>query len=296
MPSVPCEITLSAIDAAGRPLLLGVARDLTERIKAEQAVRESEERFRLMADSAPVIIFVTDSRFQCSFVNRTGVEFSGLPADELRGDAWESLIDPADLGSYLDLRRSIVPDRPIAQVELRLRRADGVYRWMAVTSVRRFFPDGSFLGSVSTSVDITERREGEATLLRAKEAAEAASRAKSEFLANMSHEIRTPMNGIIGMTELVLDTELSSRQREYLGLVKSSADSLLAVINDILDFSKIEAGKLSLDRAGFSLRDAIGETLQTLALRATPRASSWPAGSRPTSPTAWSETSDDSGR
>ena len=128
--------------------------------------------------------------------------------------------------------------------------------------------NGQPTGFVTLVRDTTERKRYELELAKAKEAADSASKAKSEFLANMSHEIRTPMNGVIGMTELALSTDLNEEQREYLSIVRSSADDLLVIINDILDYSKVEAGKIDLTPVQFNLSELLGDTMKSLAMDA----------------------------
>ena len=157
---------------------------------------------------------------------------------------------------------------PPAGMERRYLRKDGSTVWVEVFASFQRDEAGRPVYAIAAIQDVSERKQLDNELRQAKEAAEAANRAKDEFLANVSHEIRTPMNAILGMTGLALDSDLTEYQQQCLTTVKTAGENLLIIINDLLDFAKIEAGKLELDRAEFSLRSTVGETLRSLAVRA----------------------------
>src|SRR5262245_48345581 len=175
-------------------------------------------------------------------------------------------ISPDVTPALLDELRARVDAGETVTFDVRHRRKDGSVFPVEVR-LRAITLEGRRYGLALTR-DITDRKGAEDALLRAKDAAEAASRAKSDFLAHVSHEVRTPLNAILGMNELALETPVTEQQRKYLTVVQSSAEALLLVIDDLLDFSRIEAGKLGLDRVPFSLRAVVNDTLRSLALRA----------------------------
>jgi PAS domain S-box-containing protein len=235
-----------------------------ERVQRELALRA---RYQELVENATDIIFTTDNDGNLTSLNNAGEIATGYARNEILGMSLRSML----ASDVVDPLAAPVPGskfNPQAVMhEYRLKTKDNRELPLEV-SVRPILHDGALTGIQGIARDVTDRKRFEAELVRAKTAADAANQAKSEFLANMSHEIRTPMNGVLGMAELLSYTPLNNEQRNYLNLVRSSADGLLTVINDILDFSKIEAGKLDLDPVPFNLAEGVGETLKTLGVRA----------------------------
>jgi two-component system, sensor histidine kinase and response regulator len=265
------SLSINAIlDPQGRITgYLGIGHDITKRKESETKLLLLTERLSLATSVAAIGVWEWDVANSAMTWDETMSQIYGfkLKAENPYGQ-WSHAVVPEDLPAAEDGLKQAMDKKGRATVDFRIRRADGAIRHVAAAEGVVLDENQNVTRIIGVNIDVTNRKEAEAELQRAKDDAEAANRAKSEFLANMSHEIRTPMNGIMGMTELVLDTELDSEQREYLTLAKISADSLLSLINDILDYSKIEAGKLDIESIDFDLGDCLGDTMKTLSLRA----------------------------
>ena len=228
---------------------MAVCEDISQIKQAEQALQESEERFRLMADAAPVAIFVTDTNHQTVYVNKGWLEYTGLTFDGSIGDNWQNALHPEDVDFFMAKVLEASSRQEPFRLETRIRQASGYYGWMLTAGVPRYTPDGQFMGYIGTGIDITDRKLVEASLQQAKLQAENANLKKSEFLSLMSHELRTPLNAIIGFSEMLeagFAGNLNSQQQQYTSYVSTSGRHLLNLINELLDISKIEAGKMTL--------------------------------------------------
>ena len=241
--------------------------DVTDKVEAEEALKRSDARFRRLVHSDIIGIIIATLGGRVLEANDEFLRIVGYTRDDVISNRlrWDRLTPPEHAALDQKAIASLKSTGRCDAWEKEYLRADGsrVPVVVGVTMLEEGHDE-----CLCYVLDMTEQKKVEAELQAAKEAADEASRAKSAFLANMSHEIRTPMNAIIGMTELVLDTQLSSEQRDYLAMVSESADSLLAIINDILDFSKIEAGRLEIEEIDFPLHDCIGGAVKALAVNA----------------------------
>jgi PAS domain S-box-containing protein len=256
----------------GEPVrFVGAIGDITERLESAAKLAANEKRLRDITNSILgfVGLFTLDGKLiDC---NSAAIEDARVRLKDVLGKLfWETpgwSYDPAEQNRVRDMMLRAAQGE-VVRFETTVLDLDR--RQMIIDFTFRPLRDqqGTVSNIIGHGVDITQRKQAEAQLIQAKEAAESASRAKSEFLANMSHEIRTPMNGIIGLTEVLLDTNLDAEQREYLTLVKTSSESLLVIINDILDVSKIEAGKLRMETRDLNLRDVVLDALSGLKVSA----------------------------
>jgi PAS domain S-box-containing protein len=241
------------------PVLLATIRALLRSRAAERALRESEARFRSMADSAPVMIWLGDAMGTAEWFSRSWVDFTGLPLETQVGQGWTDVIHPEDLERGVAEYRSHREARTPFRLELRVRRHDGEYRWVLTSGTPRTNGLGEFVGYIGSCLDITDRKDGELERERlltrerlaraeadaARAAAEHANDVKAQFLAAMSHELRTPLNaigGYVDLLELGIRGPVSEAQREDLQRIRRNQRHLLGLINNVLNFAKIEAG------------------------------------------------------
>ncbi len=260
----PAELAISSVRHGESYGLIAFVRDLSEHRRLESALREGAE-YRTILNSIEDGYSELDLHGKYLFVNDAYCRMFNRSREEVFGESYKEFFDPERIAAIRKVFQTVyATGEPAKALELEYK--PGRFVEMSVALRRNEKRDP--VGFLVITREVTPRKLFERELANAIQVAEAATRAKSEFLANMSHEIRTPMNGVIGMTGLLLDTELNVEQREYAEMVRKSGEALLTVINDILDFSKIEAGKLEMESYPFDLRLVMEEVAEMLAPQA----------------------------
>jgi PAS domain S-box-containing protein len=248
--------------------LMELFEDTSEKARAQKTISDQQHLLRSVLDSIPDPIYVKNQEGRVVLANQAASQALGMELDQILGRSVDDMLGPAIAAPYRYQDDLVLSGGSILSQEESQALRDGQRRWHLVTKVPLRDLEGEVIGLVGVHRDITSRKQTEQELREAKLAAEAASIAKGEFLANMSHEIRTPMNGVMGMTGLLLDTELTQEQTDYARTIRDSADALLSILNDILDYSKIEAGKLELEVLDFDLRTTLEDASDLLAAKA----------------------------
>ena len=246
----------------------GTVEDVSQRKEIERELRRSREQYRHLIENASDIIYRVDQRGFFRYVNPTVVKILGFREDELIGKHFTDLIDPEYRGAALEFYRKQFKDKSEnTYYEFPCIAKNGDRIWIGQNAQPVTTGEG-ILGFQAVARDISDRKEMESALARARDSALESARMKSEFLANMSHEIRTPLNGVVGMTDLLLRMDLTGEQREAAQTIRLSAESLLMLIDDVLDVSKIEAGKLTISKSDFDLDELIDVVTGMFAERA----------------------------
>jgi PAS domain S-box-containing protein len=266
-----CEHRFRGVDGRWRPVLargvpvrddqgeitawVGINLDISELKQAENELRESEARFRSMADNAPVLIWIHGVG-GCQYVNREYLRFVNGKFEDVAGMNWADYIHPEDRDSYIAAYLDAFERHAPFEAQVRLRRADGEYRWLSSTGAPRLRPDGTFLGHVGCSVDVTEIKQSEAALREA-------DRRKDDFLAMLGHELRNPLAGIVTGAQVLKLIDLPASAREMQGVISRQASHMSQIVDDLLDVSRIARGKLTLRHQHVNLsqlvRDAVDD-------------------------------------
>ena len=265
---IPVLTSVVMMELNGKQCGLTIARDISERKQQELKLKQSEEYFRTLIESSSDVILVIDYSGNIILLGGAGRGALGYSREEIIGTNGVSLVHPDDVMKQADATRyAFMNPEKVVRSEARIRTGDG--QWIECEFVGRATRDPAGNPIVLTTMrDISERKHAERELAKARDQALAASKAKSEFLSSMSHEIRTPMNAILGMSDLMAETELTPEQRRCIDTVISNGNALLELINSILDLAKVESGRLSLEQVEFDVIELTEKVADTLAVRA----------------------------